>query len=928
MRFLSILLSLLIVLTVGLAGTSLRSPYENPMKLSVGGAEDPATLGPAQPPEFGNPVLSLDEPIGEVYVAGTTWYDLQHNGSAGKMIAVDDSGFVHLVWMNGLNSAYNPRHVYYNLWIPIIDQMTFGLTGSQMNASSRAGYTCLAVLPNQPYHIGWVFPAYHEIVSGSMPHSSAAMDYYPSLGAFASTQPAYLIENGSPLELIWPKIAVGNDSIVHLLSTHNTIDPVLHVYYSRGNPIWQDGFGAGIDWQPVGPGGTEFLLMDTAATVSADIAASKHSDRAAMAWTRIRPTGGDYQFNSDVFLKLSEDGGQTWGPRINLTHFAAQDTFRAYADVSLVYDDQDYLHVAFTTGQYTEEFEQGYVQKAVIWHWSEQSSLFSVLAEAWYFNLEGTPGGWMRNVSRPSLSIDPVTDFVYCSYQKFDTAAMSTQGYFNSDAWVTVSTDGGLHWSTGTNVTDTPPVGNPAAPGDSRSERDITLADRVTDYEGTSYLHLEWELDRDAGTAAIDEGLATQNTIYYQRIPLDEIPLSPLLPVYALHVQGSPTLGRCCYGLPQQPQCAMLSSVGCESLYDDWDWDSTMTCADPCEEPPPECTCQTQPNTHCVFPNVAIPDGDYEGIQVPIAVPIEYHITDVNVCLDVTHEYVGELVISLVSPQGTSVLLKEYAGYGEDLTCTSFDDEAGLEFWEGVPPYNGSFRPWLPLSAFDGENATGEWQLVLIDTTQFSTGTLNWVCLTFEYDQILPVDLISFDATAEAGGIRLAFRTASETNNDHFEILRGESEQSNFARIAVLPSQGNSAAEQSYSYLDEDVTAAGTYWYYLADVDLQGNRTEHRHLMRSATMGEPVIPLEYSLSAYPNPFNPETTVRFSLKEAGDVSLAVYNVHGQWIRDLARRHYNAGNYSVIFNANELPSGIYFARLECGAFAQSEKLVLLK
>ena len=66
---------------------------------------DPLTYGPHRD--------ALDELVGTAYVAGTTWYDYQHNGTTGKMIDVDDLGFVHITCMNELNSTCTYRHVYY-----------------------------------------------------------------------------------------------------------------------------------------------------------------------------------------------------------------------------------------------------------------------------------------------------------------------------------------------------------------------------------------------------------------------------------------------------------------------------------------------------------------------------------------------------------------------------------------------------------------------------------------------------------------------------------------------------------------------------------------------------------------------------------------------------------------------------------------------
>jgi hypothetical protein len=196
-------------------------------------------------------------------------------------------------------------------------------------------------------------------------------------------------------------------------------------------------------------------------------------------------------------------------------------------------------------------------------------------------------------------------------------------------------------------------------------------------------------------------------------------------------------------------------------------------------------------------------------------------------------------------------------------------------------------------------------------------------------DGPLPVELVSFSVALSEDAITVSFSTASETNNDFFEIMRGTSQAGVFARIAKLPSQGNSATGHHYEYLDREVTAGQTYWYYLADVDLNGNRTEHRELMRSATMtGSVELPSDYSLSAYPNPFNPSTTISFALPEEGFVRIAVFDVAGRWTQTLVNEERAAGRHSVTFDARDLPSGVYFARMESGPFTMTKKMLLIR
>ena len=86
---------------------------------------------------------------------------------------------------------------------------------------------------------------------------------------------------------------------------------------------------------------------------------------------------------------------------------------------------------------------------------------------------------------------------------------------------------------------------------------------------------------------------------------------------------------------------------------------------------------------------------------------------------------------------------------------------------------------------------------------------------------------------------------------------------------------------------------------------------------------------EYSLAQnYPNPFNPTTTISYSIKKNGLTSLKVYDILGNVVVTLVNENETAGNYSVEFNAEQLPSGIYIYRLISGHFTASKKLILMK
>ncbi|MFV1981508.1 MAG: T9SS type A sorting domain-containing protein, partial [Rhodothermia bacterium] len=89
------------------------------------------------------------------------------------------------------------------------------------------------------------------------------------------------------------------------------------------------------------------------------------------------------------------------------------------------------------------------------------------------------------------------------------------------------------------------------------------------------------------------------------------------------------------------------------------------------------------------------------------------------------------------------------------------------------------------------------------------------------------------------------------------------------------------------------------------------------------------LPSEYELSRnYPNPFNPSTTLSYALPERAQVRLTVFDALGRAVRELVRADQAAGRYSVSFDAQGLPSGMYFYRLEAGAFVDAGKMQLVR
>lgn len=79
---------------------------------------------------------------------------------------------------------------------------------------------------------------------------------------------------------------------------------------------------------------------------------------------------------------------------------------------------------------------------------------------------------------------------------------------------------------------------------------------------------------------------------------------------------------------------------------------------------------------------------------------------------------------------------------------------------------------------------------------------------------------------------------------------------------------------------------------------------------------------------YPNPFNPTTTIEYQVLRNETVTLKVYDVTGREIKTLVNKIHTPGSYKIKFDANKLPSGVYFYKLNAGEFVQTRKMVLLR
>ncbi len=199
-------------------------------------------------------------------------------------------------------------------------------------------------------------------------------------------------------------------------------------------------------------------------------------------------------------------------------------------------------------------------------------------------------------------------------------------------------------------------------------------------------------------------------------------------------------------------------------------------------------------------------------------------------------------------------------------------------------------------------------------------------CWLNQGDDLLPVTLSSFTAAVYLNQyVSVSWVTQSESNLSHFNIYRD-------ALLVNSQNANNCTSEMSYNFLDSEVVEGETYNYLLEIVELDGSclsfgpytitvQFEEMH-----EEPEQTTPIETDLQGnYPNPFNPDTTISFTVKEGESGRLKIYNVKGQVMLD---KLFLPGDHQFKWSADDVQSGIYFYTLQTDNYVASKKMTLLK
>ncbi|MEN6444618.1 MAG: FlgD immunoglobulin-like domain containing protein [Candidatus Cloacimonas sp.] len=206
-------------------------------------------------------------------------------------------------------------------------------------------------------------------------------------------------------------------------------------------------------------------------------------------------------------------------------------------------------------------------------------------------------------------------------------------------------------------------------------------------------------------------------------------------------------------------------------------------------------------------------------------------------------------------------------------------------------------------------------------------------------DQTLPVVLSSFTATLMVQGkVRLDWVTQSASGLTGFRVLRNTvAEVSSAVVVSSLIEANNTSTAVSYSFIDNEIPCNGTYYYWLQIEEQDGYVSYSASAAVEVTNGDnPDIPIPLITALnkpFPNPFNPSLTIPFDLSKDGRVTIKIYNLKGQLIKNLVDEDKKASNYRIVWDGKDnsghiVSAGTYLVRMNATDYQSSCKIVMVK
>ncbi len=445
-------------------------------------------------------------------VVGTTYYDMQANGSTGNRIVLDSNGRPHFCWISSTNSSLAPRNIRYGYIAGDDSLRTVTLPGHDQDG-----------FPGIDVYNGSINPSVRDYAVIGYHNSSVLDDRFAfdsgiGQGIFSIDSLTFPVGSDSSL---WPQFSIDINDDIQAVAIQSNVQPgeLMNHIYTRKN------FGQSNWSAPV--------TFDQTYCPSPVITSSPVSAKSAIVWTH--PIFQDYnQYDNDVVYAQSLDG-TNWdfsGGRVNITQYpySAQcdTTLRAYTDVDAIYDHNDNLHIIWNAAYVTRDTANSMVvlYHTALFHWSQQNGIDLIYdhpVREWPCDM----GAWNLAISKMSIGVDD-SNFLFVVFTRFDPSDYAFYDTTNGDVspcggdnsmpcgngeiYMSYSVNGGDNWTTPVNLTNSPSPN--CTSGNCDSDNWPGLAERVD-----QNLHILYIDDKDAGALPLSEGDATANPVIYLEIP-------------------------------------------------------------------------------------------------------------------------------------------------------------------------------------------------------------------------------------------------------------------------------------------------------------------------------------------------------------------------------------------------------------------------
>jgi hypothetical protein len=248
------------------------------------------------------------------------------------------------------------------------------------------------------------------------------------------------------------------------------------------------------------------------------------------------------------------------------------------------------------------------------------------------------------------------------------------------------------------------------------------------------------------------------------------------------------------------------------------------------------------------------------------------------------------------------------------------------DFIESVPAVRFQQYSFVAPTLYDSTQAWGiRWSVFKI-----SAHTVNNFRVYFSdpdsgysVDNLPPAPPTNPIARVDAGTVTLEWNPPPDPDVAGYWIYR--SSAPNF-----IPTESHRVGSTyATNFYDRNTGNNEALYYRIAAFDTSGNMGRFSEEVVIRLRSRPELPTEFALyQNYPNPFNPSTTIRFDIPVASHVSIRVFDILGREVAVLADELRNAGSHEVVWNAQNVASGVYVYRMQAGGFIENKKLVLLR